>query len=147
MDKSIIAKVEAKYLKANVPDFRVGDTVDVHQKIVEGNRTRTQIFNGVVISRKGGGLNEQFTVRRIVANEGVERTYMLHSPLITKIEVKRRGKVRRAKLYYLRGRTGKAGRLREVRVSRQKTDAQKNAPSREASGPGSQPAEQAVAVS
>lgn len=115
MDKSIIAHVEEAYKKAEVPQFRVGDTVDVHQKIVEGARTRTQIFNGVVIARKGGGLNEQFTVRRIVANEGVERIFMLHSPLISQIEVKRRGKTRRAKLYFLRDRVGKARRLREIR--------------------------------
>jgi large subunit ribosomal protein L19 len=115
MDKSIIRKVEASYQKSDIPEFRVGDTVDVHQKIVEGNRTRTQIFNGVVIARKGGGINEMFTVRRIVNNEGVEKTFMLHSPLVGKIEVKRRGKTRRAKLYFLRGRVGKARRLRELR--------------------------------
>lgn len=117
MDKSIIRKVEAAYQKQQVPEFRVGDTVDVHQKIVEGNRTRTQIFNGVVIARKSGGLNESFTVRRIVNNEGVEKSFMLHSPLVTAIEVKRRGKTRRAKLYFLRGRVGKARKLRELRKS------------------------------
>jgi len=115
MDKSIIKQLEATYQKEDVPEFRVGDTVDVHQKIVEGNRTRTQIFNGVVIARKSGGLNESFTVRRIVNNEGVEKSFMLHSPLIGKIEVKRRGKTRRAKLYFLRDRVGKSRRLRELR--------------------------------
>jgi large subunit ribosomal protein L19 len=120
MDQGIIRKVEASYQKAEVPEFRVGDTVDVHQKIVEGNRTRTQIFNGVVIARKGGGVNESFTVRRIVNNEGVEKSFMVHSPLIGKIDVKRRGKTRRAKLYFLRDRVGKARRLREVRRSRVK---------------------------
>lgn len=115
MDKSVIRKVEAAYQKADTPEFRVGDTVDVHQKIVEGNRTRIQVFNGVVIARKGGGVNESFTVRRIVNNEGVEKTFLLHSPLVAKIEVKRRGKARRAKLYFLRGRVGKARRLRELR--------------------------------
>lgn len=117
MDKSIIAHVEEAFLKTEVPEFRVGDTVDIHQRIIEGARTRTQIFNGVVIARKSGGLNEQFIVRRIVANEGVERIFMLHSPLITKIDVKRRGKTRRAKLYFLRDRVGKARRLREIRRS------------------------------
>ncbi|MCB9866745.1 MAG: 50S ribosomal protein L19 [Phycisphaerales bacterium] len=121
MDKSIIRKVEAGYQKAEVPEFRVGDTVDVHQKIVEGNRTRTQIFNGVVIARKGGGLNESFTVRRIVNNEGVEKSFLLHSPLVTAIDVKRRGKTRRAKLYFLRGRVGKARKLRELRRSSRTT--------------------------
>jgi len=115
MDKSIIRKVEAAYQKSEVPEFRVGDTVDVHQKIVEGNRTRTQIFNGVVIARRSGGLNESFLVRRIVNNEGVEKSFMLHSPLISKIEVKRHGKTRRAKLYFLRDRVGKARKLRESR--------------------------------
>lgn len=116
MDKKIIKQLEAKYKKESVPEFRVGDTVDVHQKIVEGNRTRTQIFNGVVIARRSGGLNESFVVRRIVNNEGVEKSFMLHSPLVSKIEVKRRGKTRRAKLYFLRDRVGKARRLRELRT-------------------------------
>lgn len=120
MSNKIIELVESKYTKSSVPEFRVGDTVDVHVKIVEGNRTRTQIFNGVVIARKGGGVSETFTVRRIVANEGVERVFMLHSPLVTKIEVKRRGKTRRAKLYYLRARLGKARKLRELRSGKSK---------------------------
>lgn len=120
MDNRILKHVEKKYTKQDVPEFRVGDTVDVHQRITEGNRTRTQVFNGVVIARKGGGLTQTFTVRRIVNNEGVERIFMLHSPLIPKIEVKRRGKTRRAKLYYLRNRIGKARRLRELRSSRTK---------------------------
>jgi large subunit ribosomal protein L19 len=123
MSRQIIDYVESKYAKAQVPEFRVGDTVDVHQRIVEGNRTRTQIFNGVVIARRGGGVTETVTVRRIVNNEGVERIFMIHSPLVEKIEVKRRGKVRRAKLYYLRGRVGKARRLRELRQSRPKKGA------------------------
>ena len=118
MSQSVIEQVESAYLRAKVPEFRVGDTVDVHHKIVEGNKTRTQVFNGVVIARKGGGLNETATVRRIVNNEGVERIFMLHSPLISKVTVKRRGKTRRAKLYFLRKRVGKARRLRELRKSR-----------------------------
>ncbi len=99
--------------KKEVPQFEIGDTVDVHQRILEGQKERVQIFNGVVISRRGDGMREMFTVRRIVQGEGVERTFPLHSPKIAKIEVKRTGKVRRAKLFYLRKRVGKATRLRE----------------------------------
>ena len=132
MSRQIIDYVESKYAKSQIPEFRVGDTVDVHQRIVEGNRTRTQVFNGVVIARRGGGVTETVTVRRIVNNEGVERIFMIHSPLVEKIDVKRRGKVRRAKLYYLRGRVGKARRLRELRQSRPKkgtrTEPQAEAP-------------------
>ena len=93
--------------------FEIGDTVDVHQRILEGAKERIQVFQGVVIARKGEGLQEMFTVRRIVQGEGVERVFPLHSPKIAKIEVKRTGEVRRAKLYYLRDRVGKATRLRE----------------------------------
>ena len=93
--------------------FKIGDTVDVHVKIVEGEKERIQIFTGIVISRKGAGINESFTVRRLVGSEGVERVWPLHSPSIDKIEVKKSGKVRRAKLYYLRERTGKATRVAE----------------------------------
>lgn len=118
MSQQIMDQVESQYCKSKLPNFRVGDTVDVHQKIVEGNRTRTQIFNGVVIARKGGGVSETFTVRRIVNNEGVERIFMLHSPRIAKLEVKREGKTRRAKLYYLRDRVGKSRRLKELRRGR-----------------------------
>jgi large subunit ribosomal protein L19 len=96
--------------------FEIGDTVDVHQRILEGAKERIQIFQGVVIARKGEGLQEMFTVRRIVQGEGVERVFPLHSPKIAKIEVKRTGEVRRAKLYYLRDRVGKATRLRERKV-------------------------------
>jgi large subunit ribosomal protein L19 len=114
-DKYMMA-VEATGLNPNAAKFEVGDTVDVHQKILEGQKERTQIFNGVVISKTGGGLKEAFTVRRIVQGEGVERVFLLHSPKIAKIEVKRTGEVRRAKLYYLRDRVGKATRLRERAV-------------------------------
>ena len=93
--------------------FEIGDTVDVHQKILEGEKERIQIFNGTVIAMRGGGTREMFTVRRIVAGEGVERTFPFNSPKIAKVEVKRHGRVRRAKLFYLRGRTGKATRLTE----------------------------------
>jgi large subunit ribosomal protein L19 len=97
----------------DLPDFRIGDTVDVHQRILEGSKERVQIFSGLVISQKGGGLNSMFTVRRIVQGEGVERMFPLFSPKILKIDVKKTGKVRRAKLYYMRDRVGKATRLKE----------------------------------
>jgi large subunit ribosomal protein L19 len=95
----------------------VGDTVDVTCRIIEGGRQRMQVFAGVVIARRGRGINESFTVRRIVANEGVERLFLVHSPLVGDIKVRRRGKIRRAKLYYLRGRVGKSRKLKELRVS------------------------------
>jgi large subunit ribosomal protein L19 len=100
-------------MRKDIADFTIGDTVDVHQRILEGSKERVQIFNGVVIARSGEGIREMFTVRRIVQGEGVERIFPLHSPKIAKIEVKRTGQVRRAKLYYLRDRVGKATRLRE----------------------------------
>lgn len=109
----LIKMVEQDQLKSNIPDFRPGDTVRVHVKVVEGNRERIQVFEGVVIKRKGGGLRETFTVRRVTFGVGVERTFMLHSPRVEKIEVSRRGVVRRAKLYYLRELSGKAARIRE----------------------------------
>lgn len=118
MSQEIIEYVNSSHVKDHAPQFRIGDTVDVHLKIREGEKERIQVFNGVVIARKGQGTGETFTVRRIVANEGVERTFLLHSPFITKVEVLRSGKVRRAKLYYLRERIGKARRLREKRVTR-----------------------------
>ncbi len=115
MSQQIIDVVEKPQLKTDVPNFEVGDTVDVHTRILEGEKERIQIFNGVVIARAGTGLRETFTVRRIVQGEGVERKFPLHSPRIAKIDVKRKGIVRRAKLYYLRDRVGKATRLRERR--------------------------------
>lgn len=115
MSQQLLEAVEQEYLRKEVPDFQVGDTVDVHVLILEGDKTRTQIFNGVVISRSGSGSREMFAVRRIVQGEGVERKFPLHSPKIDKIEVKRSGVVRRAKLYFLRDRVGKAVRLRERR--------------------------------
>lgn len=114
MKNKLMAAVEAPGLKTEVSQFEIGDNVDVHQRILEGEKERIQIFSGLIISRKGEGMNEMFTVRRIVQGEGVERTFPLHSPKIAKVEVKRSGKVRRAKLYYLRDRIGKdATRLRE----------------------------------
>jgi len=103
--------VESQSLKKDVPHFEIGDTVDVHCRIQEGDKTRTQIFTGTVIARKSRGINESFTVRRIVGNEGVERIFPIHSPNVLDIVPTRSGRTRRAKLYYLRGRTGKAVRL------------------------------------
>ena len=120
MSQQILERVEESCLKADgeVPQFDVGDTVDVHTKILEGNKERIQVFSGVVISRSGSGTREMFTVRRIVAGEGVERKFPLHSPRIASVEVKRSGVVRRAKLYFLRDRVGKAVRLKERRTDR-----------------------------
>lgn len=111
----IIKALEQEQLRKDIPEFRPGDTVRVHVKVVEGNRERIQVFEGVVIKRKSGGVRETFTVRRISYNVGVERTFPVHSPRIEKIEVARRGIVRRAKLYYLRNLTGKAARIKERR--------------------------------
>lgn len=109
-----LAKLEAKFLRSDKLEFEVGDTVDVHVKIFEGDKERTQIFNGIVIGRRGSGTREHFTVRRIVEGEGVERTFPVHSPRVANVVVKRRAKVRRAKLYFLRDRVGKqAFRLKE----------------------------------
>jgi large subunit ribosomal protein L19 len=111
----IISVLEHEQLRNDIPSFRPGDTVRVHVKVVEGTRERIQAYEGVVITRKGGGLRENFTVRRISYGVGVERTFPVHSPRIDKIEVLRRGIVRRAKLYYLRNLTGKAARIKEKR--------------------------------
>ncbi|MDD2554771.1 MAG: 50S ribosomal protein L19 [Syntrophaceticus sp.] len=110
---NIIKMVEQGYLKKDIPNFRSGDTVRVHVKVVEGGRERTQLFEGTVIRRRGSGLNETFTVRRVTHGVGVERTFPVHSPRLAKIEVMRKGRVRRARLYYLRQRVGKAARIRE----------------------------------
>jgi large subunit ribosomal protein L19 len=111
----IIKELQAKQLKSDLPKIEVGDTVDVHVRIIEGAKERIQVFNGVVIAITGEGLTQMVTVRRIVANEGVERVFPLHSPKIAKIEVKRHGHARRSKLYYLRERVGKSRRLRDRR--------------------------------
>ena len=111
----LLKEVERQHLKNDIPTFASGDTVKVHVKVVEGARERTQIYEGVVIKRKGTGLRETFTVRRVTYGVGVERTFPLHSPVISKIEIAKRGRVRRAKLYYLRKRSGKAARIRELR--------------------------------
>lgn len=108
--------VEKTSLKEETPQFEIGDTVDVHNKILEGNKERIQIFSGTVIAKSGSGSREMFTVRRIVSGEGVERKFPLHSPRIAKVEVKRCSVVRRAKLYFLRDRIGKSVRLKERRT-------------------------------
>lgn len=113
MSQKIMQLVEQSSMKEDAPEFEVGDTVDVLCLIHEGEKTRTQVFSGTVIARSGGGAREMFTVRRIVASQGVERKFPVHSPRIAKIEVKRSSVVRRAKLYYLRDRVGKAVRLKE----------------------------------
>lgn len=116
MVAQLIRSLESEQFKAEIPYFGPGDTVRVHAKVVEGTRERIQVFEGVVIRRRAGGINENFTVRRIASHGvGVERTFLIHSPRIDKIEVTRHGKVRRAKLYYLRDLTGKAARIKERR--------------------------------
>lgn len=115
MSDAILAAVQQSQLKSDLPVIQVGDTVDVHVRIIEGSKERIQVFQGVVIKQQNGGLEETMTVRRIVANEGVERTFPIHSPRIAKVEVVRRGDARRAKLYYLRDRVGKKRRLRDRR--------------------------------
>ncbi len=115
---SQLAQIESAYLKPEVPEFRPGDTVKVHVRVVEGNKERIQVFQGVVIGRRGGGTRESFTVRKVSGGVGVERIFPLHSPVVDKIEVVRRGKVRRAKLYYLRDLRGRAARIEERRDER-----------------------------
>lgn len=107
--------IDADSLKTDIPDFAPGDELKVHVRVVEGNRERVQVFQGNVIARQGSGLTETFTVRKVSFQVGVERVFPIHSPIIAKIEVSRRGDVRRAKLYYLRDRVGKAAKIREKR--------------------------------
>lgn len=116
MKTALLDSVEKKSLKKEVPYFEIGDIVDVHCRIVEGDRSRVQIFTGTVIARSGRGINESFTVRRIVNDEGVERKFPIHSPNVADIKPIRSGKVRRAKLYYLRQRSGKSVRLAQRRT-------------------------------
>ena len=115
MANRLVEAIEKAYLKKEIPQFQVGDTVDVATRIIEGDKERIQVFSGTIIMRKGAGINEMFTVRRIVNNEGVERIYPVHSPFIASVTVKRSGERRRAKLFYLRKRVGKAVRLVEKR--------------------------------
>lgn len=116
MKHDLIKKVEESYLKKEVTEFRVGDTVRVMQKVTEGNKTRTQAFEGIVIGRKGSDIQSSFTVRRISFGEGVEKTFPIYSPAVQDVTVTRRGKVRKAKLYYLRKKTGKQGRIEEAEL-------------------------------
>ncbi|MBR7552862.1 50S ribosomal protein L19 [Allobacillus sp. GCM10007491] len=113
--QEILNQVAQDQLRTDLPEFRAGDTVKVHVKVVEGSRERIQVFEGVVIRRRGGGISETFTVRKISYGVGVERTFPVHSPRVAKIDVARKGKVRRAKLYYLRNLRGKAARIKERR--------------------------------
>lgn len=115
MQKPLVEEIGKAVMREDVPDFRPGDTVKVHVKVIEGNRSRIQIFQGVVIARHGGGVGETFTVRKLSFGTGVERTFPLHAPTVDKIEVVTRGDVRRAKLYYLRDRRGKAAKVAEKR--------------------------------
>lgn len=109
----VIQEIEAQQLKNNIPEFRVGDTISIHQRIIEGDKERIQIFTGIVVARRGGGLSETFSLYRFSYGAGIERVYLLHSPKIAKIEVVRAGKVRKSKLYYLRGSSGKASKVQE----------------------------------
>jgi large subunit ribosomal protein L19 len=120
---NLINKIEAEQLKSDIPTFEPGDTVRVHQIIQEGGKERVQIFEGVVIGRRGSGVHEAFTVRKVSYNIGVERTYPIHSPRVSKIEVKQRGRVRRAKLYYLRNLSGKAAKIQEARYTEDQASA------------------------
>ncbi|NLC87341.1 MAG: 50S ribosomal protein L19 [Clostridiaceae bacterium] len=109
----IIKSIEHEQLKNKIPDLHVGDTIKVHQKIKEGNRERIQVFEGIIIKKQGGGSNATFTVRKVAYGVGVEKTFLIHSPMVEKIEVVRVGKARRAKLYYLRDRVGKSAKTKE----------------------------------
>ncbi len=115
MNLQLVNEVTKSQMKNDIPNFRSGCTVRVHVKIQEGDKSRIQVFEGIVIKRQGGGISETFTVRKISNQIGVERTFPVHSPIIDKIEVVRHGKVRRNKLHYLRGRSGKAARIKEIR--------------------------------
>jgi large subunit ribosomal protein L19 len=110
-----LQKVESSYLRQDVPAFRPGDTLKVHVRVIEGKKERIQVFQGLVIGRRGGGTSEMFTIRKISGGVGVERIFPLHSPTIERLELVRRGKIRRAKLYYLRNLSGKAARIEELR--------------------------------
>ena len=131
MSQELLNKAAESSMKKYLPDFHIGDTVNVSVRIIEGDKERVQVFTGTVISRKGSGISENVTVRRIVNNQGVERIFPLHSPKVAGIEVVRSGKVRRAKLYYLRDRIGKATRLKEIK----RQPKAKPAPAVEASEP------------
>lgn len=120
----LIQEIEKAQLKAEKPEFKIGDTVEVHTKIIEGDRERIHVFTGIVISRKGAGMREMFTVRRIVAGEGVERMFPVHGPTLVAVKTVRSGSVRRAKLTYLRKRVGKATQVREKRIEAQQAESE-----------------------
>ena len=122
-----LQEVENEYLRSDLPEFRAGDTLRIHVKVSEGDKQRIQVFQGVVIARRGNGTGESFTVRKMSGGIGVERVFPIHSPMLDKIEVVRRGRVRRAKLYYLRGLRGKAARIEERREDRPPKKASKSA--------------------
>lgn len=128
---NIIDKINSEQIKTNIPDFGPGDTVRVHQLIQEGSKERVQVFEGVVLYRDGGGINETFRVRKVSHSIGVERVYPLHSPRVSKVEVKQRGRVRRARLYYLRDLSGKAAKIKES-LAHFKKDAEKKEASKKA---------------
>ena len=128
MNQALLDKIESEQFRKNAADFGVGDTVRVHTKVVEGDKERVQIFAGIVIGRRGHGLNEMFTVRRISYGEGVERVFPLHSPRVEKVEVERKGAVRRAKLTYLRKRLGKGATLVKEKEGRSTAEAAPSAP-------------------
>ena len=132
----VIMKLEKKQLKNSIPNFRVGDTIKVHQRIIEGNKERIQVFMGTVIARKGSGISETVSLHRVAYGEGMERVFVLHSPRIARIELVKRGKVRRSKLYYLRGTTGKAARIKgQVAVSASEAAAAEEIPAEETNTP------------
>ena len=119
-----IQELEKEFIKEDIPEFQIGDTIRVHTKIVEGTKERIQLFQGTVIARKGTGISETFSMHRVAYGEGMERVFLLHSPRVVKIEIVREGKVRRAKLYYLRGKQGKAAKIKGRVVARAKKKAQ-----------------------
>ena len=125
MSQELLQKAAQADIKQDPPKVRVGDTVNVSVRIIEGEKQRVQVFNGTVIAKRGSGISETFIVRRIVNGEGVERTFPLHSPKVAGVEVVRSGKIRRAKLYFLRDRVGKSTRLKEIRAPRKKKPAPK----------------------
>jgi len=130
-----IQKLEKAALKEEVPNFMIGDTVKVHVRIIEGSKERVQVFQGTVISRQGAGLSETFSVHRVAYGEGMERTFILHSPRVAKIEVMRRGHVRRAKLYYLRGKKGKKAKVKGSLAAILERPVQKSGPVQEPEAP------------
>ncbi len=133
MSQELMNKAVAASIKKDVPDFRIGDQVDVSVRIIEGEKERVQVFSGTVIARRGSGISETFTVRRIVNNEGVERVFPIHSPKVASVNVVRGGRVRRAKLYYLRQRVGKSTRLKEIKRGSRLVAAEPEAPKATAS--------------